>query len=227
MKWRINGKQKTISIGNSSAIYVTEDWKDYAQVSSLFGEQPVIEDLISNLRSDDVFWDVGANIGLYTCLVGSQIDSGEIISFEPHPSNLNKLKKNISTNELEVYIKNVALSDTDGELLLDDDGVTHTLSISNPPDGKEYNVPIEIGDSIDDVPTPSIIKIDVEGEEQAVLRGLEETLKSVRLIYVESHTDHSKRPTEQNIPTQLREYGFEVEDISTNTNNSYIRGTRI
>lgn len=40
-------------------------------------------DLINELTSDDVFYDIGLHIGIYSCLAADKITSGEIILFEP------------------------------------------------------------------------------------------------------------------------------------------------
>jgi len=53
-----------------------------------------------------VFIDVGANVGKYTVMVGKKLkNKGKVIAFEPEPSNLKALRKNISMNN----IKNVKI----------------------------------------------------------------------------------------------------------------------
>ncbi|MEO5967391.1 MAG: FkbM family methyltransferase, partial [Ferruginibacter sp.] len=60
--------------------------------------------LLHFLRKDDLFLDIGANIGSYSILASGQIGCNTI-SFEPIPSTFNKLKRNISINNLDDKVK--------------------------------------------------------------------------------------------------------------------------
>jgi hypothetical protein len=70
------------------------------------------------------------------------------------------------------------------------------------------------------VSAPTVVKIDVEGGEMAVLKGLAETLASVCLVYVECHGDSGR------IREFLRERGFELETIDVDGHQLMIRAER-
>ena len=54
-----------------------------------------------NKKNKIIFWDIGANIGLYSVYAAATIENIEVISFEPSTSNLRILSRNISINNLE------------------------------------------------------------------------------------------------------------------------------
>ena len=148
-------------------------------------ERTVLEDLISEIRPSDVFWDIGADKGLYTCPTGQIISEGSVIAFEPHPVRRGELKRNLRRNDLSVTIRTEALSDIEGE-------AEFGYRIEPDSKGGEFIATLTEGDKLveqDQVTSPTIIKIDVEGAELDVLRGLDKTLTrdECRLVYIELH----------------------------------------
>lgn len=132
------------------------------------------------LRPDDLFVDVGANIGSYTVLAGAGAGA-RCISFEPDPASFAWLRRNIGVNGLEgrVDARRCAVGSSEGELSFSTGGdtVNHVLSdaeAQNP--GKVQTVPQTTLDSALDGDCPAMLKIDVEGYETAVLRGAAATL---------------------------------------------------
>jgi len=71
--------------------------------------------LLRYLRPKGSFLDVGANIGVYTLLATSKIDSGSIYSFEALPKNYKRLQENIRLNQFEhVKTYEIAVADQAG-----------------------------------------------------------------------------------------------------------------
>jgi FkbM family methyltransferase len=71
------------------------------------------------VRPGEVFYDVGANIGIYTVMAGRQVGaSGRVLAFEPHSPTFACLIQNILANDLEEVVSpcNFALSDREGYL---------------------------------------------------------------------------------------------------------------
>jgi FkbM family methyltransferase len=135
------------------------------------------------LRKDDSFYDVGANVGIYSVLVGCE-NGCQVFAFEPVRSTFEKLKINIEINNLTelVTLRNIGIGESRGliEFTTDLDTVNH-VSISGEDILKEC-VQIE---KLDDIVNPnsfSVIKIDVEGYEMAVLKGSKNILKNNNLI---------------------------------------------
>lgn len=176
------------------------------------GETDVLEEVLSTLKSDDVFYDVGANVGLYTCFAGRKTSNGHVVAFEPHPLNVGRIEENARLNDLEVMIHGVALAEEDGSATLEVDadvtGVVGHVDKEAEGVGTSTNPEIELrrGDGMvesGDIPAPNVVKIDVDGGEADVISGLEETLgaSECRRIYCEIH------------PGALEEYGASASEV--------------
>ena len=137
---------------------------------------------LKSLKDNDVFVDVGAHIGLYTCYAARMLKRGKVIAIEPHPEDFNFLLLNIKLNKLRnVIALNLAAWKEDTELLLyvADNSGGHTLKSTT----ARRRVCVVRGRRFDDVicelgiSKVSLVKIDVEGAEVEVLEGLRNTLK--------------------------------------------------
>lgn len=171
-------------------------------------EAPVIDDLIQNCEPGDVFYDVGANIGTYSCLVGNSRPEATIIAFEPNKEFRTALEKNLELNSIDALVQDVALSDTDGDVKYQIDWLNRIdpSERSDIQDGQLRTVKQQQGDALIDsgeVPSPDIVKIDVDGGEFKIVQGLKETLSggNCRLLYIEVH------------PHRLPDYGHAVADL--------------
>lgn len=140
--------------------------------------------LLHFLRDEDVFFDIGANIGSYTILASGHCKA-KTISFEPIAATFDSLQKNIALNKLEhlVIAKNIGISDSENILLFTNsmDTVNHVLATSEN-SSLVSSIPVYPADYfLKDFGCPSMIKIDVEGYEDWVLKGMPLTLKNEKL----------------------------------------------
>ncbi|MEA5474684.1 FkbM family methyltransferase [Synechococcus sp. CCY9201] len=89
------------------------------------------------LRPGDLCADIGANVGVYSLLLARHAGGTNVHSFECLPSNVAKLRANLTLNALEgpdgVRLHAVALADRDGLVLLNPSDGDSTASISPPP----------------------------------------------------------------------------------------------
>ncbi|TYL38884.1 hypothetical protein CV102_10275 [Natronococcus pandeyae] len=182
-------------------------------------EYPVLVDLVERVRLGDVFYDVGANVGIYSCLVADVLEEGSVVAFEPHRPTVERLVDNARLNGVDLTVVERALSNRSkrARLIADSDkpGMqygTVATDASDPDTGETRRVVETVsGDELvrnGDVPPPDIIKIDVEGTAPAVLEGLEESIaESCRLVYVEPHDNMDV------VRDRLRGYGFSIEEI--------------
>ncbi len=142
------------------------------------------------LRPDDVFVDVGANIGSYTLLASSHIGA-KTISIEPVPVTFNYLSNNIKLNNIEdkVVMQNIGLADVVSELKFTSilDAVNHVIPENSILDEKYITVKVDTLDNVTEDFNPICIKIDVEGYETLVIKGAEKTLlkESLKAIIIE------------------------------------------
>jgi FkbM family methyltransferase len=164
------------------------DRSDWAQRFTYFlgryyelGVQRVMDVL---LRPGDSFVDIGANIGMITLharhLVGA---AGRIECFEPNPECVEAIREHLRINGIEnAIVHPCALSDSNGSLLLkltSDHTGTATLAEVGSDAVRSMTVDVRIGDEMIGT-VPRLIKIDVEGFELQVLRGLRHTLSKYK-----------------------------------------------
>lgn len=166
------------------------------------GEGPMLGEVISNISEGDVFYDIGAGYGLYTDWVSRYCDPEKIVAFEPDPKNFEILKDKYKDDE-SILVFPFALSDSrsEMELVLDySDEQGSPSFMTNEKEGRieEFNLgsttvntfPLDDLLREKELPHPNIVKIDVEGAELDVVRGMKESLSepSLRLLYCEVHT---------------------------------------
>ncbi|MDO8573473.1 MAG: FkbM family methyltransferase [Candidatus Daviesbacteria bacterium] len=146
-------------------------------------EYPEMVFLEKILKSNSIFIDVGANIGVYTILAAAKIKKGKIYSFEPIPSVLNILYQNIRINNANDRVKVIekVVSDKNGNEKFVIQDISEYSHISSNQTSKSVLMPsVKLDDFCDKekISFIDVVKIDVEGEELKVLRGLENYLKS-------------------------------------------------
>ena len=232
LAFALSDDTRTHTILNQTVKFRTTTFSEFRRFDDFVGERPVLEDVLRSLDQGDVFYDIGANVGTYTCFVASKLGPGQTVAFEPEPNNVERLSENLSLNHLNAMIEQVALSDQNGtvELALEGDESgegTHAIAT----DSTQHTIEVEIatGDSIVDrreLPDPTVLKIDVEGAELSVLRGMKETLREhCRLVYVEVHPDkideYGKSPAE--VHSLLEEAGFEFEEFERRGKQYFLR----
>jgi|ERR1043166_1210092 FkbM family methyltransferase len=138
------------------------------------------------IRRGDVVLDIGANIGFYTLLFARLVgDSGRVYAFEPDPTNFALLEKNVRANGY----KNVELV---RKALADENGKTRLYLAKNNRGMHRLYQPRRGGKSVEvdvvrlddyfaaDHTRINFVKMDVEGAESAVLRGMSALLRKNR-----------------------------------------------
>jgi FkbM family methyltransferase len=169
--------------------------------------------LLHYLRSDDLFVDVGANIGSYTVLAGRAIGAA-CLSIEPLPQTFAALCRNISLNDLggRVQALNLGLARQPGVLRFTSqlDTVNHVVSHEED-SPTSVEVPVRTLDEVVGDAAPALLKIDVEGYETEVLAGAERTLvnPALRALILELNgSGHRYGFDEDAIRRQLSDLGF-------------------
>ena len=150
--------------------------------------------LLHFLRKGDLFLDIGANVGSYTVLAAGAVGA-KVAAFEPIPSTFRKLERNIEANRLNALVDayNVGLGDEEGRLLFSSgsDTMNHVVTEDEARTIPTVEVPVK---RVDDVVTgiaPRLAKIDVEGWEAHVLKGLTRILDDPDLAAVIMETNES------------------------------------
>jgi FkbM family methyltransferase len=150
-------------------------------------EQPVQDAIASNLLPGDVFYDIGANIGFLSLVAARRVTvDGRVYAFEPLPRNAAAIAYNAKLNGfhmIEVFPEAVGASTGRNELLLAHHIGGAALASAGPPPDMRGQIEVDVvrlDDAIArrDLLPPSLVKIDVEGAEIDVLRGMTGTLRT-------------------------------------------------
>ncbi len=198
---------------------------DYVQRAIFYEgyyERPLIEWLKKNLRGDDIFWDVGANIGAVS-LVAAQL-CRRVLAFEPDERSVRLLRENVRFNALpNLQINPFALGAHTGTVLLHRAAASNT-GMSSIMEGrvaarKRVTVPIQRADDFlaaRSALIPNIVKMDVEGAEHLVIQGAEQLLRDPRLraLIFEDRTDALGQPTNDALIAPLRAAGFIIHPLA-------------
>ncbi len=152
-KWIVNSSNLSYYLGNFEITQMTK--------------------ILNGLKVGDIFFDIGANVGIYSLLASDIVgENGKVIAFEPLPSNINSLKKHIELNKCKnVIICEYALSDCDGTSNFEEHPDNTMGYLSNFGSLKIITHTIDTIIRKKLVPIPNFIKIDAEGAESMILTG--------------------------------------------------------
>lgn len=205
-------------VRNINSEYKIRVLPEYRMISEVY-EPDVWNHLMKQLKQDDIFVDVGAYVGLYTIAVANQGHS--VHAFEPSHINFKALKTHVSINNVNslVHLYHSAVSDKDGQVSFSSSNETES-SISDSGDSLVQSVRL---DSVFADKKIDILKIDVEGFEEFVLRGssgiLLNNMTSPRCIYIEVHPYAWQvlGTTSASIINLLTSFNYTVKDIYDNS----------
>ncbi len=199
-------------------------------------EQQFNHAMESAVKPGDTIWDVGANIGLYTkkFLDWSGKD-GKVVAFEPFPKAFEELRKELISHKYfsQAVLRNTALAEKSGEAFFsnsDDDSIpttAHLLDDSSNQNGVKVLVStadliVQGGES-----QPNVVKIDVEGYEEEVLRGGVKTFSNpnCRHILVEMHfarmAERKLGNSASRIATLLKQWGYHIKWVDASHIHAY------
>jgi FkbM family methyltransferase len=196
--------------------------------------------LLAIIRPGDTVWDVGANVGVYTARFLDAVGpTGKVVAFEPAAACHRAIVDRVG-DDPRLTIMGLAVGETCGSITMamdaDQLATTHrVVSEGEQANGLSRRVRIATVASIcEESPGlfPNVVKIDVEGHEGSVVRGMQPVLADQRLrgIGVEVHfgllAARGENSTPRSIEQALKAAGYGV----TWTDPSHImagRGSRI
>ncbi len=178
LKWS-EGWLRDIQCTVRPGIVMQLDYGDILQRGLLLGEghEPHTLALFERLLTPgDTFVDVGTNIGFFSLLAAQSVGSkGRVISLEPNPAALKKLRANFALNpSLRTQIIEAAASDRAGEVRLAQPDSWNLGGVRIDQNGTVLVRCAPLGELVPDLAktTIKLVKIDVESHEPAVLRGM-------------------------------------------------------
>jgi FkbM family methyltransferase len=180
--------------GQADYRFRCETVREFNRCLKCFSREPgTFEWITQNVQPGDIFYDIGANIGVYTILAASRTGrKGRVYAFEPHGANFARLVDNIVLNSLPQVVvpSSLALHDKEGFFPFNYRssmaGTSNShLSDSRDPARDEYQPQIselKYATTIDrliascQIKAPHHVKIDVDGDEIDILRGMSHLL---------------------------------------------------
>ncbi len=144
------------------------------------------------LKPGGTFLDVGANVGYYTTLAASLVGSkGHVLAFEPSPYAYKRLETILKRNAItQVDAFQCAVGDKEGWLDLYLPNQAHLHSPSLVPTDKTFtSVKVQVccldsHASLEAISMIDFMKVDVEGFEPNVLRGMQKYLQNGNVKYL-------------------------------------------
>ncbi len=203
----INNKKTEFFIPNSTVKY---------RVDTLYSKEPETIEWIDEFNTQKpIFWDVGANIGLYSLYAARKFENIKIVSFEPSTSNLRVLSRNISINNLSEKIKinqlplndqtNINLNMYEPEFIegwsMNSFGALTDYKGEKFSEKQKYSIlGTTINFLIDNniLEVPNYLKIDVDGLEHKILKGADKLLSSdkIKSILIELNENYLEQYNE-------------------------------
>lgn len=186
----------------------------------LDSETPVLDHMEENIHSNnhEVMYDIGANIGTFTCYLGRTMK--QIVAFEPYPPTIEVLRQNVRLNNISVAVEEIALSNRNSTVTINipttnKAGVEQATILDEHPTHRDVEKQIEVPSRRldryvleNDLPEPDIVKIDVEGAGLHVLKGMDSLIsKSPPHVYIEPHNNAEE------LKDYLRDRRYEITGV--------------
>ncbi len=172
-----NGTRLRFVVPNELSVY---------RATTFSTKEPETLEWVDSIPAGSVLWDIGANVGLYSCYAAKHRQC-RVFAFEPSVFNLELLARNIFLNDLTDRITIVPLPLSDSQSIntlnmstTDRGGALSAFGQSYGHDGKPLHKIFEfrtVGLSMVDavellrIPQPDYVKIDVDGIEHLILKG--------------------------------------------------------
>lgn len=183
-------------------------------------EEACWKSMMEAVCEGDTVLDIGAFIGLYTvafaCRVGPR---GRVIAFEPDEENYKLLLEHLRLNRVTDRVEAVPAAAGETEMIVQlsrDGSQTHVSKQDQQPDA---SVQCKTVDSVIGEAKINLVKIDVEGYEEHVVRGatklLSDPLRKPRKLYIEVHPYawHNHGTTDRSLLSLLRSFDYVARDL--------------
>jgi FkbM family methyltransferase len=176
-------------------------------------------ELLTAVRPGDTVWDIGANVGVYASQFAER--GARVVCFEPAPGAIAALQRRFEqAAQHSVRVVPIALSNARSTATFSADGSSPNNQIVTASSNKPtIDVQVYTGDEAlaeFSLPSPNVIKIDVEGYELEVIEGMRHLLAAptLRSVFVEVHFSLLHNRGLDHAPAfvlrALREHGFRV-----------------
>jgi FkbM family methyltransferase len=203
--------QTLFNYDNKSILFSTPNDFCEWRIKTLLTKEPITITWLNQLTPEDVLWDVGANIGVYT-MFASVIRGTKVYAFEPESQNFAVLNQNINLNQMDSLVQAYCIGIADKlavtklRLSMFEHGRSgHSLGNA----GTRFKQGC-ISFSIDNlisrgIEKPTHLKIDIDGLEPLVINGALGNIKSLKSIIIEINQND---PAHMNTVNMICDQGF-------------------
>ena len=238
--------------GNVDMSFLTPNAVCRFRARTFSTKEPETLEWIDRFGGDGAFYDIGANVGLYSVYYAKS-HSGMVYAFEPSTLNLGVLSRNIDANQLSDQVVIVPSPLTSSNQIaafsmseIVEGEAMSTFGESYGHDGKPLATAMSyrtLGYALDflvdcgELPEfPRILKIDVDGIEHLILRGAQKVLRAETLISVLVEVNSEFRDLSDSVAHELESAGFTLEvskhsgmfesgEFSTSFNQVWVRNS--
>lgn len=216
-----------VKVQDQDAIFkfVCEDEIEMYRANTLLTKEEGTIRWLKTIKPGCVMYDIGANIGIYTIVAAHYVGSdGMVYAFEPQIMNASSLLRNIKKNNFQNRVKvlTCALHDHEGFIDFNYNSMRtgssgsqlgHVVGESGnsfSPEAVELKFAVTLDRLINSgtLRPPDFVKLDVDGNELLILRGMGKVLaSSLRSIQIELHPKDSDA-----VIDLLKTYGFELKE---------------
>ncbi len=219
--------EETIHYGDNITLTVdTKSWIEWLLFINGSYEPHLQKVFQKYLKQGDIVLDVGANIGVHTLFLSRLVgQEGRIISLEPYPPVLEKLKQNLVMNHADnVTMLPLAASDKQDVLTLvnteaDNQGMASLWHDSQQKIIDQYKVDVTTLDAIakdQNLDSIALIKMDIQGNEAKALLGSQQILRDFQPILIFEY-DRSWETANASLDTvleYLRTFDYQLHSLT-------------
>lgn len=217
----ISNEEITLKNGQRLKFHCPNDLTRW-RVQTFFIKEPETLEWIDSFSADETFWDIGANMGIYSLYAAAK--GAKVLAFEPsganfYTLNMSILESNLS-NKVTAYCLAFAEQESANQLMMHDyefGGALSSFGKAIGFDGEEFIPSVKqgmLGFSIDtymstfNPPFPNHIKIDVDGIEDKIIKGAEKTLLDSRLRSLSVELDEERVEYTNLVIKKITDSGF-------------------
>ncbi|MBC8029375.1 MAG: FkbM family methyltransferase [Pyrinomonadaceae bacterium] len=188
-------------------------------------EFPIQNALKRLIKPGDTVFDVGANAGFFTLLVGRLVgEQGKCIAFDPSPDNVLSISEQIELNAFrQCTVVNEAVADVEGMANFSFETPGSPMGHLGESTKGEQSIKVQVTTldrAAERFGSPSFIKVDIEGAEGLALSAAANVLREIRPIWlVELHGEECEK-TVHKIMSSARYEFFDLNEIRLPSNKT-------
>ncbi len=203
----LEGSVREVAVADGVIRFFTPNMLTFWRAGTLLDKEPETIEWLESFGADDLLWDIGANIGLYS-LYAAMVKKNRVFAFEPNAANYFTLCRNIRLNGCDDKVSAFCLAFSDQSRLdvlnmsnSDIGGAEASFGSTTDFTGAEFTPQFRqgmIGFSIDEFierfqpPLPNHLKIDVDGIEGLIINGARRLLANPELKSISIELDERR-----------------------------------